>query len=142
MTAVTEQEGRHLMRCAVEMLPFSYIPYSGYAVGAALLASDGRVFTGCNIENAAFTPTNCAERTAFFKAVSEGVRDFRAIAIVGGRNRKPTDRCTPCGVCRQVMMEFCRPESFAVLVGTGPEDYEVFSLEELLPHGFGPGNLA
>lgn len=141
MNALTHAESRLLMQKAIDMLPFSYIPYSGYAVGAALLTEEGDIFTGCNIENAAFTPTNCAERTAFFKAVSEGRRNFRAIAIVGGKNRVPSDLCPPCGVCRQVMMEFTNPSEFLILVGRGPANYTTYTLAELLPQGFGPGNL-
>ncbi|MEE3420901.1 MAG: cytidine deaminase [Lachnospiraceae bacterium] len=141
MTELTGAEGKTLMEQAIAMLPFSYIPYSGYAVGAALLAADGTVYTGCNIENAAYTPSNCAERTAFFKAVSEGQKDFRAIAIVGGKNRIPSDLCPPCGVCRQVMMEFCDPRDFIILLGKSPKTYKTYTLAELLPLGFGPGNL-
>jgi len=120
----------------------SYSPYSNFAVGAALLSKDGRIYTGCNIENAAFTPGNCAERTAFFKAVSEGVREFSAIAVVGGpAGTDNLDLCAPCGVCRQVMMEFCDPKSFEVILAKDPEHYEVFTLEQILPMGFGPKNL-
>lgn len=120
----------------------SYSPYSHFAVGAALLSKDGKLYTGCNIENAAFTPGNCAERTAFFKAVSEGVREFAAIAVVGGpAGTDSLDLCAPCGVCRQVMMEFCDPKSFEVILAKDPEHYEVFTLEQILPMGFGPKNL-
>lgn len=115
----------------------SYAPYSHFSVGAALLTREGEVFCGCNIENAAYTPSNCAERTAFFKAVSEGRRDFAAIAIVGGKDAL----CPPCGVCRQVMMEFCNPKEFEVILGISREEYRVYLLEELLPMGFGPENL-
>lgn len=131
-----------LIEIATEQLKYSYTPYSGFKVGAALLAKDGRVFTGCNIENAAYTPTNCAERTAFFKAVSEGVTEFQAICIVGGKDGILTEYAAPCGVCRQVMMEFCNPDTFQVILATGKEQYEVFSLKDLLPQGFGPANLA
>lgn len=120
----------------------SYSPYSHFAVGAALLSKDGRLYTGCNIENAAFTPGNCAERTAFFKAVSEGVREFSSIAIAGGpAGSDSLELCAPCGVCRQVMMEFCDPESFEVILAKDPEHYEVFTLEQILPMGFGPKDL-
>lgn len=119
----------------------AYTPYSGFQVGAALLASNGTIYQGCNIENAAYTPTNCAERTAFFKAVSEGVMEFKAICIVGGKGGVPEGITAPCGVCRQVMMEFCDPETFQIILASGRESYEVFSLKELLPVGFGPGNL-
>ena len=130
-----------LIELAKGAMTFAYAPYSGYKVGAALLCCDGTVYTGCNIENASYTPTNCAERTAFFKAVSEGVRDFKAIAIVGGAAEQPLDFCAPCGVCRQVMMEFCDPDSFKIILAKSPEEYKVYTLWELLPEGFGPGNL-
>ena len=131
-----------LIDTAIAQLDFSYAPYSGFNVGAALLAKNQAVYTGCNIENAAYTPTNCAERTAFFKAVSEGVRDFEAICIVGGKNQKATGYTAPCGVCRQVMMEFCNPETFQVILAVDKEHYNVYTLKELLPLGFGPSNLA
>lgn len=131
-----------LIEKAIEQLQFSYAPYSNFKVGAALLAKNGTVYGGCNIENAAYTPTNCAERTAFFKAVSEGVREFEAICIVGGKNGVLTEYAAPCGVCRQVMMEFCNPEKFQIILATGKEQYEIFSLKELLPLGFGPDNLS
>lgn len=135
---------RELIKEAFEAQKMSYIPYSGYAVGAALLTEQGKIYRGCNIENAAFTPTNCAERTAFFKAVSEGERNFRAIAIVGCKEgEKPSMEtlCTPCGVCRQVMREFCNPKSFQVILAVSDEEYVVLALEELLPMGFGPEYL-
>ena len=131
-----------MIELAIGQLQYSYTPYSGFKVGAALLTKDGKFYTGCNIENAAFTPTNCAERTAFFKAVSEGEREFRAICIVGGKDGVLTEYAAPCGVCRQVMMEFCDPESFQIILATGKEQYEIFTLKELLPQGFGPTNLA
>ena len=126
---------------AFEQLKFSYTPYSNFKVGAALLAKNGEIFTGCNIENASYTPTNCAERTAFFKAVSEGVREFRAICIVGGKDGKLTEYTAPCGVCRQVMMEFCNPKTFQIILAVDKERYEIYTLEELMPLGFGPLNL-
>ena len=113
----------------------AYAPYSGFKVGAALLAKDGRVFLGCNVENAAYGPTNCAERTAIFKAVSEGCRDFAAIAVVGGRDGVITGAFPPCGVCRQVMREFCGAD-FPVYMGRGAEAYETVTLGELLPYSF------
>ena len=131
-----------MIELAIGQLQYSYTPYSGFKVGAALLTKDGKLYTGCNIENAAFTPTNCAERTAFFKAVSEGEREFRAICIVGGKDGVLTEYAAPCGVCRQVMMEFCDPETFQIILATGKEQYEIFTLKELLPQGFGPTNLA
>ena len=130
-----------LIDTAIEQLKFSYTPYSNFKVGAALLAKNGEIYTGCNIENASYTPTNCAERTAFFKAVSEGVRDFQAICIVGGKEGKLTEYTAPCGVCRQVMMEFCNPKTFQIILAVDKERYEIYTLEELMPLGFGPLNL-
>lgn len=130
-----------LIDTALAQLDFSYAPYSGFNVGAALLAKNQAVYTGCNIENAAYTPTNCAERTAFFKAVSEGVRDFEAICIVGGKNQKATGYTAPCGVCRQVMMEFCNPKTFKIILAIDMENYRIYTLEDMLPQGFGPANL-
>lgn len=134
-------EVKELIRQAIEAMGKAYTPYSGFKVGAALLAKDGTIYQGCNIENAAYTPCNCAERTAFFKAVSEGVREFEAICIVGGKDGVLTDYTAPCGVCRQVMMEFCEPDKFQIILAAGPEEYKIFTLEELLPMGFGPKNL-
>ena len=127
---------------AIKQLGYSYAPYSHFHVGAALLAKNGTYYTGCNIENAAYTPTNCAERTAFFKAVSEGVRDFQAICIVGGKDGKLTEYTAPCGVCRQVMMEFCDPEKFQIILAKSNEEYQIYTLKDLLPHGFGRANLS
>lgn len=121
----------------------AYTPYSHFQVGAALLTKSGKVYHGCNIENAAYTPTNCAERTAFFKAVYEGEREFEKIAIVGGAEGTEADElCAPCGVCRQVMMEFCDPEEFQIILLNGKENYLQLILKELLPYGFGAENLA
>jgi len=142
MKKLNENEIQQLIETAIAQRAFSYAPYSGFKVGAALLAKNGTIYTGCNIENAAYTPTNCGERTAFFKAVSEGVRKFDAIAVVGGKGETLTDYAAPCGVCRQVMMEFCDPEEFQVIVAISPEEYQIFTLKELLPLGFGPANLA
>lgn len=120
----------------------AYTPYSHFQVGAALLTADGRIYRGCNIENAAYTPTNCAERTAFFKAVSEGEREFTAIAIVGGaEDATEFDWCAPCGVCRQVMEEFGDESTFEIVLARSAEEYEIYTLGELLPKGFGPHNL-
>ena len=130
-----------LIDTAIEQLKFSYTPYSNFKVGAALLTKSGKIYTGCNIENASYTPTNCAERTAFFKAISEGVRDFQAICIVGGKDGKLTGYTAPCGVCRQVMMEFCNPKTFQIILAVDKERYEIYTLEELMPLGFGPLNL-
>ena len=132
-----------LIHQAFEAQAKAYVPYSQFAVGAALLARGGRIYQGCNIENASYTPTNCAERTAFFKAVSEGITEFDAIAIVGNKKFVPKgegDYCPPCGVCRQVMREFC-PGDFEIVLARSQEDYEVHTLEELLPLSFGPENL-
>ena len=134
-------EERELICRAIEQLEYSYAPYSEFHVGAALLCADGRIFTGCNIENAAYTPSNCAERTAFFKAVSEGVREFKAIAIVGGKKGEIRDYCAPCGVCRQVMAEFCNVKEFKIIMAKDEEDYQVCTLEELLPKAFTPKML-
>ena len=124
-----------LKAAAIAMTERSYCPYSHFPVGAALECSDGTVFTGCNIENASFTPTNCAERTAFFKAVSEGHRDFVRIAVAG----KCEDYCVPCAVCRQVLYEFAPDMEVISLNGKGEE--LALPLRELLPHGFGPSSL-
>ena len=113
----------------------AYAPYSGFTVGAALLTKDGKIYSGCNIENASYSPTNCAERTAFFKAVSEGERDFTAIAIVGGKDKNFTDYCTPCGVCRQVMAEF-GSKDFKIILGKNDDEYKTFTLGDLLPESF------
>ena len=135
---------KYLIEKAFEAQLRSYSPYSGFCVGAALLAKNGTVYQGCNIENAAYTPTNCAERTAFFKAVSEGVTEFQAIAIVGSKKGTPRGEgniCAPCGVCRQVMREFCDPKSFQIILAVSEEEYQIYTLEQLLPMGFGPENL-
>ena len=133
----TDLDGKakeELIRLAYEGKERSYAPYSGFQVGAALLAENGTVYLGCNIENAAYSATNCAERTAFFQAVSEGVKEFRAIAIVGGpKGSKKGELCAPCGVCRQVMMEFCDPRSFLVFCASSPEQYQAYTLAQLLP---------
>lgn len=131
-----------LIKKALKARKFSYVPYSGYTVGAALLTEEGKIYTGCNIENAAYGPTNCGERTAFFKAISEGERNFKAIAICGGKKDKmPESYAYPCGVCRQVMKEFCK-EDFQIIVAKSLEEYEVYTLAELLPHGFGGETIA
>jgi len=136
-----EDTCKQLIREAIDSLNYSYTPYSEFKVGAALLTKDYQIVKGCNIENASYTPTNCAERTAFFKAISEGKKDFLAIAIVGGKNGVLSDYCPPCGVCRQVMMEFCNPKSFLVILAKSENDYWIYTLEELLPMGFSPLNL-
>lgn len=126
-----------LIATALAARKSAYTPYSNYTVGAALLTADNKIFSGCNIENASYGATNCAERTAFFKAVSEGERDFKAIAIAGGiQGQKPVDYAYPCGICRQVIKEFCK-DDFEIVVVKSSTDYQIFSLAELLPHGFG-----
>ncbi len=128
-----------LIEKAFEAQQYCYTPYSNFNVGAALLCSDGTIYQGCNIENAAFTPTNCAERTAIFKAVSEGRKDFVAIAVVGNKEGlKPGegDYCAPCAVCRQVMAEFCDLKTFKVIIAKDVDDYLEHTLEELLPLAF------
>lgn len=133
---------KELITAAIAARQKSYSPYSHYQVGAALLTGEGQIVTGCNIENAAYGPTNCAERTAFFKAVSEGYREFRAIAIVGSpEGDELTQYAYPCGVCRQVMMEFCDPDTFQIIVARSENDYKTMTLNELLPEGFGPENM-
>ena len=132
---------RELILEAIEARKQAYTPYSHFQVGAALLAADGTVYRGCNVENAAYTPTNCAERTAFFKAVSEGQREFTAIAIVAAPEGEPLRKTAPCGVCRQVMMEFCCPETFRIISAASTEDYQVYTLAQLMPMGFGPADL-
>ncbi len=134
-------DNKEMIHLALEAREMAYVPYSKYMVGAALLTKGGRVYKGCNIENAAYTPTNCAERTAFFKAVSEGEREFEAIAIVGGYAGAPVDYAYPCGVCRQVMMEFCKPDEFRIITAVSEDKYLEQTLAEMLPHGFGPSNL-
>ena len=132
---------KYLIEQAIEARSLAYAPYSHFQVGAALLTKQGKVYKGCNIENAAYTPSNCAERTAIFKAVSEGEREFAAIAIVGSlegeSNTLPTG---PCGVCRQVMAEFCSLD-MPVIIAKSPADYITMTLGELLPLSFGPANL-
>lgn len=137
-TAATESDRtdgwKELIEAALEARSRSYSPYSHFRVGAALLTEGGKVYTGCNIENRAYGPSNCAERTAFFKAVSEGERSFSAIAVTGGE--KETVWCYPCGVCRQVMAEFCSPRDFKIICAKSADEYQVYTLEELLPKMF------
>lgn len=125
-----------IIKAALETRERAYAPYSHFTVGAALLADNGRIFTGCNVENASYGATNCAERTAFFKAVSEGERKFTAIAIAGGaEGREPEDYTYPCGICRQVMSEFCDGD-FVILAAKNEEDFVELRLDELLPESF------
>ena len=130
-----------LISSAMEARKKAYAPYSGYMVGAAVLTNELRIYTGCNIENAAYTPTVCAERTAVFKAVSEGWRRFKAIAVVGSPKGGITQYAFSCGVCRQVMREFADADNFVVIVAKSEQDYQALTLRELLPEGFGPENL-
>jgi len=130
-----------LIERAINARQFAYAPYSKFLGGAALLCKSGKIYTGCNIENAAYGPTNCAERTAFFKAISEGERQFVAIAIIVGYADKIDTYAYPCGVCRQVMREFCDPEVFQVITARSISDYKKYTLKELLPYSFGPENL-
>ena len=135
MSQITLNQKNELFDVAEKMLNFSYSPYSHFCVGAALLCADGTIYTGCNIENAAYGPSNCAERTAIFKAVSEGKKDFVAIAIVGGKNGVIEDFCSPCGVCRQVLAEFCKKD-FLILLKDKKNQVKEFTLEQLLPESF------
>ncbi len=134
-------EKKEAIALAISNLKNSYAPYSNFNVSAVLITSDGKAITGVNIENAGLTATNCAERTAFFKAVSEGIFSFDYIVVVGGKNGKITDYCAPCGVCRQVMMEFCNPDTFRVIIAKSQDEYQEYTLSEILPMGFGPKNL-
>ena len=137
MNLISETEETELVRQALEARKLAYAPYSGYTVGAALLTVDGHRYLGGNIENASYGATNCAERTAFFKAVSEGERKFTAIAIAGGiAGEDPVEYAYPCGICRQVMQEFCR-DDFVIYVVKSEQDYQRYTLKELLPFGFG-----
>ena len=131
---------KDLVVAAFAAMEKAYAPYSGYTVGAALLSKSGKVYTGCNVESASYSPTNCAERTAFFKAISEGEREFEKIAVVGGKNCNGTELFMPCGVCRQVMAEFCR-QDFEIIVAKSTDEFYSFTLEQLLPHGFSPKNI-
>lgn len=127
-----------LVALAKEAMTHAYVPYSGYKVGAALLTKDGRVYQGCNIENASYTPTVCAERTAFFKAVYDGARDFAAIAVVGGKDGEITGFFPPCGVCRQVMREFCG-DDFIIYFGGAKGEIKTLTLNDILPYSFSAG---
>ena len=130
---------KELMALAIEARKASYSPYSGFRVGAALLGKSGKVYLGCNVENAAYSPTNCAERTAVFKAVSEGEREFEAIAIVGGKGEEIAEFCAPCGVCRQVLAEFC-DKNFRLVLGN-LDKISTYTFEEVLPFSFGRSDL-
>ena len=136
-----DRDRKELVRRAFLAQQQAYAPYSEFPVGAALLTRDGKIYQGCNIENAAYSPSNCAERTAFFKAVSEGERDFQAIAIVGNKRGEAGDYCPPCGVCRQVMREFCG-SGFRIYLSKGDGTYFEASLEEMLPFSFSQEDLS
>jgi cytidine deaminase len=138
---MSEGQIRALIEAAQCARSHAYAPYSHFCVGAALLCKDGTIYTGCNIENAAYTPTNCAERTAIFKAVSEGEREFTAIALVAGVSDGELQYTTPCGVCRQVMAEFTDPAEFQILSAKSVEDYKTYTLQQLFPESFGPEDL-
>lgn len=131
---------KELCKEAIDAMKNAYAPYSGYKVGAALLTEKGKFFAGCNIENAAYTPTVCAERVALFNAISSGERNFTAIAVAGGKDGVISGAFPPCGVCRQVMAEFCAPD-FTVLVVTGEDSYKKYTLNELFPQAFTPKNI-
>lgn len=130
-----------LVELAILARENAYVPYSGFKVGAALLTRQGVCYTGCNVENAAYTPTCCAERTAFVKAVSEGEREFSKIAVAGWRDGDKPGFAFPCGVCRQVMIEFCEPDEFIIITSAGYDDYKVMTLADLLPNGFSGSNI-
>ncbi len=132
-----EYNRQDLIQIAYEAKKYSYAPYSGFHVGAALLCTDGTIFSGCNIENAAYTPSNCAERTAIFKAVSEGYSSFAAIAIAGDKE----EYLAPCGVCRQVLMEFCDADTFEVILAKNNTDYQLLQLRDLYPYAFSQSDL-
>lgn len=138
---ISDEQKKELFTIAKHMLNFSYAPYSNFKVGAALITKDGKIFTGCNVENAAYGPSNCAERTAFFKAISEGELSFEGIMIVGGPNGIIKDYCAPCGVCRQVMMEFCNPKTFSIFLAKDENDIIEYKLKNLMPLGFGNADL-
>lgn len=131
---------KELCKEAIDAMKNAYAPYSGYKVGAALLTEKGKLFAGCNIENAAYTPTVCAERVALFNAISSGERNFTAIAVASGKDGVISGAFPPCGVCRQVMAEFCAPD-FTVLVVTGEDSYKKYTLNELFPQAFTPKNI-
>jgi len=147
---MTELEYQDLLKAAWRQTQFSYAPYSGFRVGAALLSEDGNVYLGSNIENASYPAGNCAERTAFFRAVSEGQKSFRAIAIIGGKVLKNgemevRDYCYPCGICRQVMAEFCSFDDFEIVLCKSKtiesETMKVFKLKEMLPFAFAKSEI-
>lgn len=137
---VEKEMYKKLVSEAIKMLKYSYVPYSHFHVGAALLTDEGQIYTGCNIENSSFGATNCAERTAIFKAVSEGKKSFKAIAIVGGPDGTIKDFCPPCGICRQVLREFCK-DDFEIILAKSEDEYIVKPFTEILPLSFGKEDL-
>ncbi len=141
MNNIPESVIKDMINNAKEAREFAYTPYSNFKVGAALLTAGDEIITGCNIENAAYSPGNCAERTAIFKAVSQGIKDFKAIAIVAGKEGEALEYTSPCGMCRQVLREFVSPENFYVIMAKNEDDYKIMTLEELFPMSFGPDNL-
>lgn len=137
---MTDEIRIQLIKQALEACTHSYSPYSNFKVGAALLCDDGQVFCGANLENATYTPTNCAERTALFTAVFNGKRNFKAIAVVGGPNGKCKELCPPCGVCRQALREFCK-DDFEIILSDDNLNFKVFTLKQMLPYSFDKSNL-
>ena len=132
---------KKLINLALEATKFSYVPYSNFTVGAALITKDGKIYTGCNIESASYSPTNCAERTAIFKAVSEGAKNFEKIVVVGGKNREITDYCSPCGVCRQVIAEFA-DENFELILAKNENEYKIYNFfKDVFPLSFTKDDL-
>ena len=138
---IKQRKTEELIRKAMEARLQAYAPYSRFQVGAALLCTDGTIYTGCNIENASYPAGNCAERTAVFKAVSEGYREFEAICIVGGPEGQDLDFCPPCGICRQVLAEFCDPETFRIILAKSVQEFQTYTLAELLPLSFGKAQM-
>ncbi|MDD2231438.1 MAG: cytidine deaminase [Sphaerochaetaceae bacterium] len=141
-----DEQGKELIQklilTALDSRRRSYVPYSGFSVGAALLGKSGKIYCGCNIENSSFGATNCAERTAFFSAVNQGEKEFDAIAIVGGKAENgPSSYCPPCGICRQVMLEFCDPDKFRIILAKSKDDFCIYKLSQLIPVSFGPKDL-
>ncbi len=136
---------KKLISNALEARKLAYTPYSKFKVGAALLTSDDKIYQGFNIENAAYSVCNCAERTALFRAVFDGNKKFKAIAVVGGKDSEPAEclgsYCAPCGMCRQALREFCVPNEFKVILAKSVDDFKIFSFEDLLPQSFGPNDL-
>ena len=130
-----------LIKSAIDSLDRSYAPYSHFNVAAAVLASSGKIYTGVNVENASYPAGICAERNAIFHAVACGEKEITAIAIIGGLNGQITDYCPPCGVCRQVMREFCDPEHMTVIIAKSADEYKEMTLAELLPESFGPDSI-